>query len=168
MRRAEDRASPPMSGSCPISRPPRTHSPWIIRPYTWENGRKARTAPCSPGSATVWPQPAISVSQMKARPRWLSAQPIAWPEVPEVYAMTAVESGSTSRRIESTVAVGMYAPRSTSRSSAPASNCQTCRSSGSAVHTEPTVITPCSSSTSTATHPESRRIHSTWSREDVG
>ncbi len=72
------------------------------------------------------------------------------------------------RRIESTVSYGRNSPRALSVSSAPASSCQTCRSEGSCAHTEPTVITLCSSSTTTATQPASRRIHSTWSREEVG
>ncbi len=82
--------------------------------------------------------------------------------------MTAVESGSTIRRNESTVVAGTGRPRSTSALSAPVSNCQTWRSRGSEAHTDPTVITPCSSSTSTATESESLRIHSTCSCEDVG
>ncbi len=72
------------------------------------------------------------------------------------------------RRRESTEADGRRAPRCTSVSSAPASSCQTWRSAGNDAHTEPTVITPCSSSTSTPTQRASRRIHSTWSREEVG
>ncbi len=82
--------------------------------------------------------------------------------------MTAVESGITIRRSESTVVCGMYVPRSAICASAPESSCQTCRSSGSAAHTVPTVMMPCSSSTTTATQLASRRIHSTCSREDVG
>ncbi len=83
-RSAEESASAVVVGSCAMRRPPRTHRLWTISPYTCEKGRKARTAPCSPGGATVWPQPASSVSHGPARARWLSAQPRARPEVPEV------------------------------------------------------------------------------------
>lgn len=82
--------------------------------------------------------------------------------------MTAVESGSTIRRIDSTVVTGTDRPASARSASAPASSCQTCRRDGSVAHTEPTVMMPCSSSTTTATQPASRRIHATCSCEEVG
>lgn len=107
-------------------------------------------------------------SQGLARLRWESAQPRARPVVPDVYAITAVESGMTMRRSESTVASGTSRPASTRWGRDSVSNCQTCRSSGSLAHTEPTVITPGSSSTTTPTQAASRRIHSIWSRDDVG
>lgn len=82
--------------------------------------------------------------------------------------MTAVESGSTMRRSESTVVVEIARPRSTSPARAPASNCQTWRSDGSDAHAEPTVMMPCSSSTTTATQPASWRIQATCSCDEAG
>ncbi len=60
------------------------HIAWIISPYTCENGRKASTDGCSPGGAAVCDQPSSSVSTGLARLRWLSAQPMGRPEVPDV------------------------------------------------------------------------------------
>lgn len=77
-------------------------------------------------------------------------------------------SGSTIRRSDSTVVYGTGAPRAMRSAKAPASSCQTCRSRGSRAHTVPTVMAPCSSSTTTATQPASRRIHSTCSRAEAG
>lgn len=135
------------------------------RPKTCASGRKRRTEH-SPvrnrgrSRSTTFPHSAKKL-------RCVSTQPLGRPVVPLVYTMVAGSSAFVRAPRSSTAASLTSLPARPSCSTAPASICQTCSSSGSRSRTDSTAAAWPSSSTMIEVAPESLRIHCTCSAELV-